>query len=369
MKNLFSAITLMTFWLACFATEAMAADLPPNWPWRGVVVNSFETSKKDVGFLQDHLGINHLSLHVKTRLRAKRFKVNPEQAWNEELQWVDTMLDACQRRGITTTVVSSYFPIDPKYGLNQSSPQFWNSEKHISDLLKRVDQLAKHLKNRGNELSAIEILAEPSLRSGKRVKTPSNWPEVREQIIKTIRKHDPNRWVVIAPGPGGTFQGYNKLELLNFSRIIYAAHVYAPHAFTHQGLKQRPLGVTYPGRFRHRLVDKNYLRSAFEPLHRFQKRHNVPVWIGEFSAARWAVGAEQYIKDAVDIFDEYGWSWSYFQYKGAHMWNPDYSTAYSTNKRSDWTKDYVGLKSVRWKTLREIFGKESAKVTARKPSE
>jgi len=346
-----------------------AAELPFNWPWRGVVVNSFETTPKDVDFLKEYLGINHLSLHLKTRLRAKRFKMDPEKAWKDELQWSDSMLDACKRIGITATVASSNFPIDPGYGLNQSSPGFWNSKKHINDLFDRVAKLNNHFKDRSIELSAFEILAEPLLRDGNNLKIPDNWPEVLDRIIRIIRKQDPDRWVVIAPGPGGQFSGYLKLKKLEHPRIIYAAHAYQPHSFTHQGIKNRPMDIYYPGKIHFKNFDKEYLRSIFQPLRDFQQQYNVPVWIGEFSAVRWAKGAENYIKDAVSIFEEYGWSWSYFQYKGYHGWNPDYNAKFSNDDRKFWSKEYVGLSSLRWNTLREIFDVESAKDAVKKPDE
>lgn len=92
------------------------------------------------------------------------------------------------------------------------------------------------------------------------------------------------------------------------------------------------------------------------PLRQFQKQHDVPVMVGEFSAVRWAEGGEQYLNDLAELFDEYGWSWHYFSATGWHGWNPDYNQNYpGKDGVGNWKKDYVGERSVRWQTLREIF--------------
>ena len=362
MNRLFGSILILLVSSTVSAGVILAADIPLNWPWHGMVVNSEQSEPGDVQFLKDYLRINHLSLHIKARFKAEVLQLSPEKAWDEELKWADSMLDACKKLNITATIATSNFPIDPQYGIRQDSPEFWLSEKHINDLLDRVDILARHYNNRGNELSAYEILAEPLLRDDKKVKIPDNWPKVRESIIKIIRKHDVDRWVAIAPGPGGEFSGYLELKKLDDPHIIYTAHVYQPHLFTHQGIQERPLGTSYPGRIGIKKLDKEFLRSVSQPLRDFQVKNNVPVWIGEFSAVRWADGAERYIKDAVDMFDEYGWSWSYFCYKSYHGWNPDYNKKYSGDNIEEWSKDYVGLSSSRWVTLRGIFGIDPSKI-------
>ena len=99
------------------------------------------------------------------------------------------------------------------------------------------------------------------------------------------------------------------------------------------------------------------LKEVMGPLRVFQKKHQVPVVIGEFSAVRWAEGGEQYIKDLVAIFNDYGWGWLYFSGSGWHGWNPDYNHHFpgKDNGENRWQEDFVGEQSLRWQTLREIF--------------
>ena len=53
----------------------------------------------------------------------------------------------------------------------------------------------------------------------------------------------------------------------------------------------------------------------------FQLAYNVPIYIGEFSAIRWGKGSDQYLKDVTDIFEEYGWDWSYHAFREWSGWS------------------------------------------------
>ena len=93
--------------------------------------------------------------------------------------------------------------------------------------------------------------------------------------------------------------------------------------------------------------------SALSILRKFQLKNQVPVWIGEFSAIRWAKGAEVYINDLVSIFEDYGWGWTYFSLNGWHGWNPDYNEIQP--KENEWKSHFVGTTSSRWATLKQLF--------------
>ena len=43
--------------------------------------------------------------------------------------------------------------------------------------------------------------------------------------------------------------------------------------------------------------------------------------IGEFSAVRWAPGADRYLADCTAIFEEYGWDWSYHAFREWGGWS------------------------------------------------
>lgn len=49
--------------------------------------------------------------------------------------------------------------------------------------------------------------------------------------------------------------------------------------------------------------------------------YNVHIYIGEFSAPRWAPGAAMYLADCISLFEEYNWDWSYHAYREWTGWS------------------------------------------------
>ncbi|MDX1763451.1 MAG: cellulase family glycosylhydrolase, partial [bacterium] len=310
----------------------------------------------DIQLVQRELGVNCIALQLKPRLRASRFKLGKDESWRQELEWAYIMLDECKRLGITAIIVIYQFPIDPKLGVRQHDEKFWDDPAQLDEVIRLSGVMSKNFKARGQELGGYQVLSEPVVwREGKPFR-PEVWPDTLNRIIEAIRTHDPERWIAVSPGPGGGARGYRTFKPLPHKRIIYNAHMYMPHRFTHQGVKENPLGAKYPGRIGLRYWDKSSLEDVLEPLRTFQEIYDVPVWIGEFSAARWAPGGEQYLEDVSGIFNQNGWGWSYYMYNGSPVWNPHYSAEYASEQnRKLWKKQYVGLASSRWKTLRKIF--------------
>ena len=57
----------------------------------------------------------------------------------------------------------------------------------------------------------------------------------------------------------------------------------------------------------------------------FAQRHDARIFVGEFSAIAWAPGAERYLKDCIELFDEYGWDWCYHAFNEWRGWNVEYA--------------------------------------------
>lgn len=339
--------------------KAVEKDVPTNWPWRGVVLSSTNNIPEDISPLVHQLDVNSVRVTLKVRDFAKRQNLDPRTAWEKNLQWADSMLDACKKNGIVGIISLHQIPIDPTLNLTQDSPGFWNDPQQLSEAIRLAGLLANHFKDRGWELGAYELLSEPVLRDGKSMKIPPQWPQLMQMIIKEIRKYDSQRWIVVTPGPGGLPKGYKEFKPLAFEKIVYGAHMYVPHVFTHQGIGGRKRGFTYPGMIIYTYWDKQALINYLKELRSFQEEYGAFVWIGEFGAVRWADGGEQYLLDLTSIFNQYGWGWCYFAYKGYHGWNPDYDTNFSTDDPKDWKWHYVGKKSTRWTTLKKMFNEKT----------
>ncbi len=331
---------------------AEETELPPNWPWRGIVLQSCcgNINEDDLALLAK-LNVNAVLLNLKVRFHAKINHLPPEEAWNQSLLWADKMLDACKEHGIVGIVRLNEIPIDPTLGITEREPGFWDSQEKLHEAVELAGKLAQHYRSRGSELGAYVILSEPVVQiNGEQIR-PTILPQLQQEIISEIRNYDKTRYIVVTPGPGGLPSGYEGFSPLNDGKIIYSAHMYVPHAYTHQGISDRPTGYAYPGIIKYRLWDKKKLEETLRPLREFQEKYKALVWIGEFSAVNGAKGADQYVQDLISIFDEYHWSWTYFSYKGYPLWDPSNDKAYK--KRSE---KYLGnLDTARWRILEKAY--------------
>ena len=112
--------------------------------------------------------------------------------------------------------------------------------------------------------------------------------------------------------------------------VIYQVHMYVPGQFTHQfvhnafGEQGGKNFIRYPGRIGGEMWDKAMLKKSLQPVRDFQLRHNARIYVGEFSAVAWAPGAAGYIRDCIEIFEEYGWDWSYHAFREWDGWSVEH---------------------------------------------
>ncbi len=73
----------------------------------------------------------------------------------------------------------------------------------------------------------------------------------------------------------------------------------------------------------------------------FQKRYNVHIFVGEFSAIRWAPdhSAYRYLKDCIEIFEELDWDWTYHAFREWSGWSLEHSEDRKNGKRAETRTD------------------------------
>jgi len=114
------------------------------------------------------------------------------------------------------------------------------------------------------------------------------------------------------------------------SRIVYSFHMYAPHNYTHQGIGKRPRGLVYPGMLKMfpgspvKHWDRETLAEYIKPALDFKRKHGVRMYIGEFSAVRWAPGRAEWVEDVISLFEADSLDWSFHSYTGWNGWNPTF---------------------------------------------
>jgi hypothetical protein len=207
-------------------------------------------------------------------------------------------------------------------------------EKRYQDKLIEVwDKIARRYKGR-EVVYAYDLLNEAV--EGTIGEGLLNWRDLATRAVKAIRAVDSGKAVVFEPSPWGGADGFDALEPLDVDRVIYSFHMYQPHSFTHQGVYDDKTGITYPGRIDGEFWDKERLREAMLPAIEFQKAFNVQIYVGEFSVARWAPGDSgyNYLRDVVDLFEEYGWDWSYHAFREWDGWSVEHGSDRDDHSRT-----------------------------------
>lgn len=146
---------------------------------------------------------------------------------------------------------------------------------------------------------------------------------LQRRAAEAVRAIDPNVTIILESNGWDSPSTFGYLRPLRMTNVVYQAHMYHPHAFTHQGVGGRPWKpVKYPDPDRG--WDKEFLRAHLKPARDFQLQHGARIYIGEFSAVAWAEGADAYLRDCISLFDEYGWDWTYHAFREWSGWSVEH---------------------------------------------
>ena len=174
---------------------------------------------------------------------------------------------------------------------------------------------------------AYDLFNEPSQ---KRPST-NDYLSVQRAAAIAIREIDPEIPIIISSNTNNCPATFSYLAPVELENIIYQVHMYQPGNYTHQGVfntwgEKGAAGVVqYPGMINGIHYDKEVLRRELEMVRAFQQRHKARIFVGEFSVAAWAPNAEQYLNDCIELFEEYGWDWTYHAFREYEGWSVEHA--------------------------------------------
>ncbi len=267
---------------------------------------------------------------VRWHMQGVNWKPQTYEQWlQEHLDDLARALDAAQTRGIKMAVNIMDTP-----GGRQSdgSQELFMNKAYQDQFVANWERIARRFKDYP-ALWAYDLINEP-VQNHPSPPGVENWLGIQVRAAQAIRAIDPQTPIIIETDQWDSPDAFTWLKPISVSNIIYQAHMYWPGAFTHQGVftdqgvakdMNMAHAVTYPGVIDGQLVDKEALRRFLSPVRDFQKAYGVPIYIGEFSAARWAPGAAQYLDDCIAIFEEYGWDWTYHAFREWPGWSVEHA--------------------------------------------
>ncbi len=173
----------------------------------------------------------------------------------------------------------------------------------------------------GPVIYGYDLLNEPHQ---NRHEVPFSYWDAQRLAAEAIRRIDPDTAIVMEANLSSSAPAYEYMSPLAMPNVIYELHMYIPSEYTHQGVTG---GWSEPRKWpdESRGWNKEMLRRKLEPVVAFSKRHHAKIFVGEFSAVAWAEGAENYLRDCIELFDEYGWDWCYHAFNEWRGWNVEYA--------------------------------------------
>lgn len=267
--------------------------------------------------------------HIRWQLIWNGFPHSPADSatLDEYRQWLDgalkrleAALPVCREAGILVTVDLH----TPPGGRNEASEcRIFHDREFQKAFIDIWEDIARRFAD-SDVVWGYDLVNEPV--EGMVPDGLMNWQRLAEETARRVRAIDQRHAIIIEPAPWGSPSSIALLDPIDVPGVVYSVHMYVPHAFTHQGVYDNPVGIVYPGTIDGKWYDRNTLRKVLEPVRRFQEENGVHIYIGEFSAIRWAPrdSACQYLKDCIEIFEEYGWDWAYHAFREWDGWSVEH---------------------------------------------
>ncbi len=272
-----------------------------------------------------------------TQNAAEPLDLEAYDRWLEgELRKLDAALPLCEKYGLKV-VVDLHSPPGGRVtsgGYAGSDAGLFNNAACQAKFVENWQRIARRYRN-SRAVWGYDLANEPV--EGTVEEDLADWQELAEKAARAICSVDRQHAIIVEPAPWGSPAGLEQLQPLDLPNVVYSVHMYLPSAFTHQGVyDDGTRQYRYPGFIEGKQWDRAALDAALKPVVEFQQRYGVHIYIGEFSAIRWAPdnSAYRYLKDLIEIFEEHGWDWSYHAFREWSGWSVEHSEDRNDTKPS-----------------------------------
>lgn len=241
-------------------------------------------------------------------------------AWIEEkMTALDRLLNAALTYGFKV-VVDLHSPPGGRY--EDKSMRMFYEKPYQDHFVKVWERFAKRYKGHP-AIWGYDLVNEPV--EVKPAPPELDYHATQTRAAKAIRAIDPDMPVIVEVLEWDSPRGFAEMMPVQVPNVIYQVHMYEPGEFTHQGVYNKTTGITYPGMINKKMYDAETLRAILKPVRDFQLAYNAHIYVGEFSAIRWAPGASQYLSDVINIFESYGWDWTYHAFREWPGWSVEHA--------------------------------------------
>jgi aryl-phospho-beta-D-glucosidase BglC (GH1 family) len=172
------------------------------------------------------------------------------------------------------------------------------------------EELARRYRGR-SVIAGYDVINEPQTRD---VTGPQRWERINRlyrRVVEAIRRIDPEHIIFLE---GDAFSSrFSGLEPPFDDNVVYSCHDYAVAAFG---------PGAYPGEIRGKYRDRAraYEIAASTQAAEYARRHDIPMWVGEFGAVYTGPRREvpdrlRALDDQIAAFERLGMHWTIWTYK------------------------------------------------------
>lgn len=229
----------------------------------------------------------------------------------ENLAKLDRAVKAAEQAGLYVALTCREGPGRPDFN---RSHEIWRDAAAQEAYAKMWREIASHYRGRAS-MVGYDLMCEPH--PDQEASQPlGDWNALAQKITVAIRAVD-ERTPILVNSIGWAYpQQFETLRPTGDPRTVYTVHFYDPHYYTHQKPADRVVypGFQVPGK-QAEAWSKTVLEAKLAPVRAFQQKHHVPIFVGEFGCARYAPGVENWLRDQIDLYEQYGWSWAYWAFR------------------------------------------------------
>lgn len=325
----------------------------------------------DYATLKDFQNLRKQGANVVSLNYPGPFKVDPPYDIDQQaLKFLDDAIDWAEEVGL-------YVVIHLRNGPGRSEGTFaekdaewktdetlWYSKVEQEKWIEMWRFVAKRYKD-SPHVAAYNLMVEPHPDDPfkQRALDASVWNNLAKRITQGIREVDKDTPIIVSAAVWSNAVGFHDLQATKDPKTIYSFHMYEPLQFTHQGFDWAGLGeskaLKYPGIIpsdlyeETRYWDKDLIGEFLEPVKKFQKENNAPIFVGEFGCNRRVPSCVNYINDLLEIFNEQGWGYTIY------VWHDvpdgfDYEKGVAGSKATE-NSEYLELFREEWKGNEYFF--------------
>jgi hypothetical protein len=198
--------------------------------------------------------------------------------------------------------------------------RIWRDKKYQQQFVDAWKVLANALRNE-DVIVGYDLLNEPYLPQDGGDWLPELW-DLYRKTIAAIRTVDSSTPIILESPDMASPAAFKDMPTFSDKFAIYSFHYYEPFPYFSPPLNKGKL--VYPGMIppsegsKPEWWDESAHLKRLQPVVDWQAKNQIEsfrIFVGEFGVWRKAKGAKAYLSDLSNLFDRFGWSWTYYAFR------------------------------------------------------